>query len=212
MKSSLSSLHFFHVSKRLWSRGKEPNGDVSSHLNHFQKIFEDPKPKDVESLQTSRAFSKEGRMLEAYHAFSASHAASRRYSGLKACCNGRNQRRIFLAVQFLVHRFHDLCANDQTELRSMTLYKTGDLYALLSMELERTEPSLKGVTAGALYGAIVRLCSDCNAFEALAACAPGVDLYTTRLLELCRSLRDYDRVILQIKQETSLSPRMRGRV
>ncbi|GJJ71563.1 hypothetical protein EMPS_03913 [Entomortierella parvispora] len=181
-------------------------------LKHYRNIFEDPK--DVDSLQSGRVLSVEDSIREADLAIEMPAIRSKRYCGLKAIPNGGNQRRIFLTVQFLIQRLHQFCANAKDELRDMSLTRGGELYTQLSAELERAEPSLRGVTAGALYSTVGRLCADYNAYEKLATSATGVDLaFSTRLLELCRLLRDYDRTLLRIKQETSeLTAEERARV
>ncbi|GJJ67790.1 hypothetical protein EMPS_08304 [Entomortierella parvispora] len=182
------------------------------HLKHYRNIFEDPE--DVDSLQSGRVLSVEDSIREADLSTEMPATGSKRYCGLKALPSGGNQRRIFLAVQFLVQRLQQFCASAQDELRGMSLTRGGELYTQLSTELERAEPSLRGVTAGALYSAVGRLCADYNAYEKLATSATGVDLaFSTRLLELCRLLRDYDRTLLRIKQETSeLTAEERARV
>ena len=125
-----------------------------------------------------------------------------------------NQRRIFLAVRFLVDRLRELSVMDPGDLdESITFVKNGKYFSQLANDLEAAEPSLKGVTALSLAATLNRICQGYHEWDQLTQMETGDTSFKSRLLDLAQELYHLEHDFLKLKQRKSeLSAEEKGRL
>ncbi|KAG0044072.1 hypothetical protein BGZ83_010699 [Gryganskiella cystojenkinii] len=174
--------------------------DAMEKFRHYQAMFRDPD--DVGKLTESTVLTEE-REKEAAFALDVSGPGSKRYTGLQLHETGTNQRRIYLAVRFLVDRLRDYLYGETVVDESISLSRNGKFFADLAKELEEKEPSLKGVTPLALSSLFSKVCSEYFDYNKLAIVETGEVSAKSRLLDLAQELHNLELDFLQLKEKKS---------
>ncbi|KAF9184197.1 hypothetical protein BGZ49_004448 [Haplosporangium sp. Z 27] len=153
---------------------------ASAKVEMFREYFEDPP--NVEELRnriiapaplhSQVAEDSDGGLSESGGVGSSTRIRSPQYRGLQLNATRTNIERIFIATEFLVVNLREKARLDDPNFR-FSMSKEGHDFKALAEDLERNEPSLKGVTGYALHSLYSRLVEKRRELENFVKTATG---------------------------------------